>query len=69
MAEGKRLLRTREAANHTGLSVQYLSELARTGQIPCFKVGSVYRWDPAELDAWLEQHRQGPKVEPVKASA
>jgi len=32
--------------------------LAQGGQIPAFKVGWVWRFREAEIQSWLEEHRQ-----------
>ena len=35
-------------------------ELARQGKLPTLKVGKYVRVEPAALDAWIAQHRDGP---------
>ena len=33
-----------------------VQRLARTGVLPCIKVGAVYRFRAAALEAWMETH-------------
>jgi excisionase family DNA binding protein len=58
--DGERLLTTREVAEILGLSSETVLRRWRAGDIPGFRLGSnVLRFEAAEIDAWLEQRRQG----------
>jgi predicted DNA-binding transcriptional regulator AlpA len=53
----RRMLRVREAAELTGLSVSYLNKLRVTGMGPRFrKLGRAVAYDPADVQEWLDRH-------------
>jgi predicted DNA-binding transcriptional regulator AlpA len=55
----RRMLRTEDAANYTGLSASTLNKLRLTGGGPEYiKVGKSVVYDPADLDAWLSSKRR-----------
>jgi excisionase family DNA binding protein len=52
----KRLLTAREVAELVGLSTESVLRRWRAGKIPGFRLASnVLRFDPAEIEAWLER--------------
>ena len=55
----RRMLRTREAAEYTGLAKSTLEKLrVHGGGCPYIRIGRVVVYDPADLDAWLASHRR-----------
>lgn len=55
----RRMLRTEDAANYTGLSASTLTKLRLTGGGPEYiKLGKVVVYDLADLDAWLLSKRR-----------
>lgn len=44
-----------EAAEYLKMGRSTLYRLAREGQMPAHKRGRVWRFDAAELDAWMKQ--------------
>lgn len=52
----KRLLyRAAEAARLTGLSKQYVYQLAAEGGIPCIRIGRSVRFPADALEAWIQR--------------
>jgi excisionase family DNA binding protein len=55
----RRMLRTRDAAAYTGLAKSTLEKLrVYGGGCPYLRVGRAVLYDPADLDAWLAEHRR-----------
>lgn len=55
----RRMLRTEDASNYTGLSASTLTKLRLTGGGPEYiKLGKTVVYDPADLDAWLSSKRR-----------
>ncbi|MDL2401569.1 helix-turn-helix transcriptional regulator [Rhizobium mayense] len=55
----RRMLRTEDASNYTGLSASTLTKLRLTGGGPAYiKLGKSVVYDPADLDAWLSSKRR-----------
>jgi len=50
-----RCLSKEEAAQYLGIGVTLLSEL----DIPCIKIGRRSLYDRVDLDAWIEEYKQG----------
>ena len=50
-----RLLRAQEVADHTGLTVARVYELARGDDMPSIRLGRAVRFDAAALRAWLAE--------------
>jgi excisionase family DNA binding protein len=64
-----RLLTTREVGKWLGLSPEAVLRRWRAGELPGFRLGSnVLRFRQSELDAWLEDQRDGATVEPRLAA-
>ena len=53
------LLLPREAADHLRVSTWTLSRLRRDGHLVAVRVGNAWRYDPADLDAYIQQHKTG----------
>lgn len=51
------------AAQHLGVTPRHIRRLVAERRIPYLKVGHYIRFDPAELQAWLDQHRIQPTGE------
>lgn len=59
VAHQRRMLRTEDAANYTGLSASTLTKLRLTGGGPEYiKLGKVVVYDLTDLDAWLLSKRR-----------
>jgi excisionase family DNA binding protein len=56
----ERLLNAREVAHLLGFAPATIVDWTEAGKIPSFKVGGRLRFRESELDAWLEEQRQGP---------
>src|SRR6185312_17075503 len=61
------LLRPSEVADRLRVSVRQVQALAAEKTLPAIKVGSVWRFDPADLDAWIL--RQKNKCRPTYSVA
>jgi len=57
--ESDRLLTIPQVAKRLAISDGRAYELARQGKLPNVKVGKYVRVEPAALDAWVAQHREG----------
>jgi len=49
-------------AAHLGLTERTIRRRVAHGEIPYFKLGHLVRFDPAEIQAWLEEARVAPHV-------
>ena len=58
--ETEPLLTIPHVAKRLSISEGRVYELARQGKLPTLKVGKYVRVEPAALDAWIAQHRDGP---------
>jgi excisionase family DNA binding protein len=47
------LLNSTEAATLLGLHKATLQRMARAGQLPCVKVGKLWRFSVTQLNAWV----------------
>lgn len=52
-----KLLTTAQAAERLGLSLKYVYRLCDEKKLPYIRVGTAIRFDPAELDAWIDARR------------
>ena len=43
----------KDVAAFTGLSVRWVHERTRRGEIPCYRLGTALRFDPQEIKAWV----------------
>jgi excisionase family DNA binding protein len=55
LADFDRALTADEVAGLLGISAQMIRKQARTGDIPCFRIGTSVRFDPQKLCEWLER--------------
>lgn len=58
----ERLLTVEELSTMLGVSVRWIHERTRLGQIPCYRLpsgGRMLRFDPKEVRRWLEQYHAG----------
>lgn len=55
-----RLLTAEEAAIRLGITPRHLTALWKTRKIGAVKVGRSVRFDPADLDRWIDDHRVAP---------
>ena len=51
------LLNTKQAAARLGISVRSLQERVALRDIAKIKIGKYIRFDPADLDAFIDRHR------------
>ena len=56
----EQLLDVKEVAVRLGVSVRHVRRLVFERRIPFIKWGRLLRFDPVDIDRWLEQHRRGP---------
>jgi excisionase family DNA binding protein len=52
-----RLIDITGAAEQLGVSVRYVRRLVSQRRIPYVKLGHYLRFDPAEIDAWIDRSR------------
>ena len=56
------LLSIPQVATYLGIAERTVLWWAQQGTIPCFKMGSLWRFRKSEIDRWLETQRSGPDV-------
>lgn len=56
------------AAAQLGVSVRYLRRLVSQRRIPYVKLGHYIRFDPAEIDEWIDRARVGDLEQPRPVS-
>ena len=61
----KRLITTKDLCRFLGVSVRWVHERTRLGEIPCYRFGKTLRFDPEEIRQWITQyhHRETEGVE------
>lgn len=60
MDEKKELLKVGVVATRLGISVPHTYHLAKTGEIPCVRLGpKAVRFDPDDVEAYIQAHREG----------
>lgn len=65
MGKGKKWMTAKEYAEAHGLPVSTIRRYCRAGEIPCFRIGLRYMFDPLDMDAFLEwKAREGLKDRP-----
>jgi excisionase family DNA binding protein len=57
---GGPLLDVDAVAGALGVTTRHIRRLVAERRIPCLKVGKFVRFDPGELDVWLDQQRMAP---------
>jgi excisionase family DNA binding protein len=55
-----RLLNISEVADTLGVDVRHVRRLVHEKRIPYIKWGHLLRFDPAELEEWIDLHRRRP---------
>jgi excisionase family DNA binding protein len=55
-----RLLNISEVAETLGVDVRHVRRLVHEKRIPYIKWGHLLRFDPAELEQWIDLHRRRP---------
>ena len=58
------LMEIDQVAEYLGVSVRHIRRLVAEQRIPYIKWGSKLHFDPDEIDAWIDEHRQ-----PVRRSS
>ena len=48
-------------AEHLGVDIRHIRRLVHERRIPYIKWGHLLRFDPTEIEAWLEHHRCPPQ--------
>lgn len=48
---------TKEAAEYLGVSTDTIYRMARAGELPCYKIRSMYRFQKEFLDEWKRQQQ------------
>ena len=56
---GKDLLSASETARMLRLSVPHVYTMAAAGTLPSIKFGRAVRFDPADVERFIEAHRRG----------
>jgi len=51
----ERLLDAREVAERLCVPISWVRESARSGAMPCVRLGRYVRFDLADVEAWLER--------------
>lgn len=65
MGKEKKWMTAKEYAETRGLPVSTIRRYCRAGEIPCFRIGLRYMFDPLDMDAFLEwKAREGLKDRP-----
>lgn len=60
MVEKKELLRVGDVAVRLGISIPHTYRLAKTGEIPCVRIGpKAVRFDTADVENFIQEHRRG----------
>ncbi len=54
----RRPLTAKEAAAHLGVTERWLEEAGRRGDVPVLKLGRLRRYDPEQLDQYLDERRE-----------
>jgi excisionase family DNA binding protein len=53
------LLDVDDAAERLGVTVRFVRRLVAERRIPYVKVGKFVRFDPVEVERWIDEHRVG----------
>jgi excisionase family DNA binding protein len=60
----RKLIAITQVAERLGVSVRYVRRLVHERRIPFIKLGHLVRFDPDEIDAWIERSRRPPRDDP-----
>lgn len=55
------LLSIAEVAEHLGVEVRHVRRLVHERRIPFIKWGHLLRFDPADIQKWIDDFRQDPR--------
>jgi len=55
----RRLLNVEEAAEYVGYTPAAVRHMVTKRQLPCVRNGRTVRFDVADLDRWIEEHKNG----------
>lgn len=58
LKESAQLMTVRELSRYLRIHPATLYRLAKTRQLPGFKIGDSWRFDPERVSRWLNEHRQ-----------
>jgi excisionase family DNA binding protein len=58
MTTRRPLLDINGVAEYLGVTVRHIRRLVAEQRIPYVKWGSILHFDPAEIDAWIDDHRR-----------
>lgn len=62
MASADTLITIRDVAARLNTTERHVRSLVHRNAIPYLKVGRLVRFDPVDVDAWLEDNRQAPEL-------
>ena len=57
----ERLLTARQLAELLGFAPGTIVDWAEAGKLPCYRIGGRLRFRADEVEAWLAEHRRGPR--------
>jgi excisionase family DNA binding protein len=58
----EKLLSHEQTAEILGISGQSLNRIAKRGELDRIRVGSIWRYKPSDINAYLERSREAAKV-------
>ncbi len=53
------LINARQAAQALSISPRLLWSLTQRGDVPCLRIGRAVRYDPRDLQAWVDRQKEG----------
>jgi excisionase family DNA binding protein len=56
-----RLMTIAEVADHLGVEVRHVRRLVHERRIPFIKWGHLLRFDPADIQKWIDDFKQDPR--------
>lgn len=62
----KQFYTLQELAEYLAVNEMTVRRLVNRKELPCYKVGRVYRFRVSDIEAWLGRNRQGPKLQTKK---
>lgn len=60
----RRLIAIAEVAELLGVELRHVRRLVHERRIPFVKWGHLLRFDPIEIEAWIDLHRHGERLTP-----
>jgi excisionase family DNA binding protein len=57
MKKGEQLLKPEQVATRLNVARKTVVTMAREGRLPHVRVGPRYRFDPTDIDRWIQQNR------------